>query len=270
MRVLGFLAGLALSVFAASDDDMVMNLLACPRDNYFDGRHMLLDGQTEAGVGNSCDKDKDCDIACYPYCIEGTCLHCPDDCVDGSMWSCGIDMDDHESSVVKEARKARDDKKDYIEKCKEAKKKRDCGSGCNWDKDSKTCDSSDESSESDDGVQGPDYWEDCVQRWCDAHVWYGGIEQCHWEPEYGCMCETLGEEDCEDDDRCEYDEKKGCRDKIDCESLDFDDCLTNLGQCALCGDCCKKKCILGPNQELPWLVSLWMDDECTCRVAAIY
>lgn len=157
--------------------------------------------------------------------------------------------------------------------------------GCEWDGETCTAgempppmereDPEDEPKETKwpwNGTQSPDYWENCVQVWCDKYSWYGGKKMCHWEPKYGCGCEAMQEKECIEDDECEFIGTKevGCREKVRCKELNGGECKKNLDKCALCDKGCVDKCKVGPGQSNLPMLSLQLTDACECKIAAFF
>lgn len=122
------------------------------------------------------------------------------------------------------------------------------------------------------GTQSPDYWENCVQVWCDKFSWYGGKRMCHWEPKYGCGCEAMQQSECEASEQCEFIGSKevGCREKVRCKELNGTECKAHSEKCSLCDKGCVDKCVLGPGQKNLPMLSLSLTNACECKVAAFY
>jgi hypothetical protein len=145
------------------------------------------------------------------------------------------------------------------------------------DKDDKGKDTKDDGKKYGDGkypwndTQSPDYWENCVRRFCDKHVWYGGIRECHWEPKYGCGCEAMKKDECLGSNECEFidDRKTGCREIIRCNELTGMQCKQQ-SKCALCDTGCVDKCVVGPGQVGLPVLSLSLTQNCECKLEAFF
>jgi len=122
------------------------------------------------------------------------------------------------------------------------------------------------------GTQSPDYWYNCVARWCSKYVWMGGAEQCHYETKYGCGCEDMKYSHCmTDKDCCWAGSEHGCQEKVECPRLTFEECLANSDRCAPCGNGgCSYKCQMGPGQKLSGFQSLVLDNNCMCKVTQMF
>merc|ERR1719433_419190 len=92
--------------------------------------------------------------------------------------------------------------------CRRKKTKKRCMAcdGCTWNKDKENCGA--EPVDCDTcvstpsnpiiknnmpwgGTQSPDYWYNCIMHFCQKYTWMGGIDQCHYDPKYGCGCESM-------------------------------------------------------------------------------
>lgn len=174
--------------------------------------------------------------------------------------------------------------------CMKNRKKRQClkDDNCDWDEKKMKCTGSSEpcgpcadtvpGSVIDNnlpwgGTQSPDYWYNCVSRWCSKYTWMGGAAQCHYDPKYGCGCEAMDEDECKSNDECCWSgEETGCQEKVECQRLTFEQCLENSDKCAPCGTCgqCGYKCKMGPGQVLPGFQSLVLGDDCKCHVVQTF
>jgi len=124
------------------------------------------------------------------------------------------------------------------------------------------------------GTQSPDYWYNCIMHFCQKYTWMGGIDQCHYDPKYGCGCESMTEEDCLANEECCWSgDETGCQEKVECPRLTFEECLENSDKCAPCGNCgrCGYKCEMGPTQPpLPGFQQLILDEDCNCKVVQAF
>merc|ERR1719203_2241052 len=103
------------------------------------------------------------------------------------------------------------------------------------------------------------------------YTWMGGIEQCHYKPEYGCGCESFKEDECNAQEDCCYSKKNGCEEMVECPRLNFDQCLANADKCSPCGEGgCGYKCQMGPGQKLSGFQSLELDANCQCKVTQMF
>lgn len=122
------------------------------------------------------------------------------------------------------------------------------------------------------GTQSPDYWYNCVSKWCSKFVWMGGMEQCHYDMKYGCGCEDMKYEECMSDmDCCWAGKETGCQEVVECPRLTFSECLANSDKCSPCGDGgCGYNCKMGPGQSLSGFQSLTLDNNCNCKVTQMF
>lgn len=123
------------------------------------------------------------------------------------------------------------------------------------------------------GTQSPDYWYNCIARWCSKYTWMGGPEQCHYETKYGCGCESMKYEEClENSEECCWSGKEsGCQEKVECPRLTFSECLNYPDKCSPCGSGgCSYNCEMGPGQELSGFQSLVLDCNCNCQVTQMF
>lgn len=180
--------------------------------------------------------------------------------------------------------------------CK-GKKRAQCGREdcCDWDREKKTCAPNgkcdDEGCKTCDkckqampsppvvknnlpwgNTQSPDYWYNCVARWCSQYTWMGGPEQCHYETKFGCGCESMKYEEClKDDDCCWGGKESGCQEIVECPRLTFSECLANSDRCSPCGTGgCSYNCKMGPGQKLDGFQSLVLDENCNCKVTQMF
>lgn len=177
----------------------------------------------------------------------------------------------------------------------EGKKRAQCNKNdkCMWDKDEKVCvgDGEDNGGGCCNGckmetpspptvknnmpwgnTQSPDYWYNCVARWCSQYTWMGGPEQCHYETKYGCGCEAMKYDECLNDSECCWGGKEsGCQEIVECPRLTFSECLANSDRCSPCGTGgCSYNCKMGPGQTLAGFQSLVLDDQCNCKVTQMF
>jgi len=122
------------------------------------------------------------------------------------------------------------------------------------------------------GTQSPDYWYNCVSKWCSKFMWMGGVEQCHYEMKFGCGCEDMKYEQCMQDSECCWaGEETGCQEVVECPRLTFSECLANSDKCSPCGDGgCSYNCKMGPGQKLSGFQSLTLDANCNCKVTQMF